>query len=420
MRSNRLLNEVSLLERDIDLMALQSDIFEMLKNEFVVRAILAEERKVVRYALQQGIVDKHDVNLNEGLLADIVLGAGQMLGNWASVVGVPLGSAFGVAGVLWYGNEALKGSPGTYQFFMDIIFCLFSAAAVPDPTPATGTAGTIAKTIIAPFAKLGNAARALGRGVLDAGKALAWTKSAGPAATVAVEAVVKAEPTIVKATPFIERVVTGAKGVMESVASAVKSLPGGKSFASIVELVGKYATQAWQFVKKCLQALINVGKTSAAAEGRALTTTAGETTAIVTAGAAKGFRVAASARVSNVLTRMQAFVGTLITKIEAQMAANTVKGLTAAGAEISFKVGDDVGKLVFNKSGVVEMIAGANRAHVPVDDIVKSLADNPKLVKALTNGGIKAPSVERTIASMVKSIGNLGDGASEEPEITYA
>jgi len=326
MSTRSLLRETRIIEREIDLLTLQSNLFEVLKSEFVVRAILAEERKVVRYALQQGIIDKRDVNLNEGLIADIVLGAGQMLGNWASVVGVPLGSAFGVAGVLWYGNEALKGEPGTFQFFMDIIFCLFSAAAVPDPTPATGTASTIAKTIIAPFAKLGNSARALGRGVLDAGKALAWTKSAGPAGAIAVEAIVKAEPAIVKAGPFIERVVAGAKGIMESVAGAVKSLPGGKSFASIVELIGKYATQAWQFAKSCIEALLSVGKSAT----KAAAGTAG-TAAVKGAksGAAAGAEVAAVAG---------ARLGVRIGKLAQPAVAATVRGMGKAAQAILVKV----------------------------------------------------------------------------------
>jgi hypothetical protein len=420
MRTKSLLNEALLIEREIELLTIQSGLSEMLKEEFVVRAVLAEERKVIRYAMHQGIIDKRDVNLNEGIIADIVLGVGQMLGNWATIVGVPLGSIFGAAGVLWYGNEMLKGTPGSFQFYMDLIFCLFSAAAVPDPSPATGTAATVARTIIAPFAKLGEAARALGRGVLEAGAALKWTQSLGPAGKAGVNAIVKVEPQVVKSFPFIDRVVTRAGDVMRSVASKVSGLPGGKSFARIAGVVVEHAAKAWQLIKECLQALINVGKTSAAAEGKALTTTAGETTALATAGAARGFRVVTSAQVPSVLTRMQTFVGPLITKIEAQMATNTIKSLTAAGAEFSFKVGDDAGKLVFNKSGVVEVIMGGNRGVQHVDKVIAGLAQNPKLVKILTDGGIKAPSTGRTIASIVRSIGKLGGGASEEPEATYA
>ncbi len=325
--SRSLLRETVLLEREVDTLVMQSALMELLNSEFVVRSVLAEERKVVRYAIQQGIIDKRDVNLNEGLLADIVLGAGQMLGNIGSSVGLPLGSAFGAAGVLWYGNEAIKGTPGTLQFYMDIIFCLFSAAAVGDPTPATGTAATIARTILAPFVKAGAAARALGQGVLNAGKALAWTKSAGPATVVAVEAAVKAEPAIVRATPFIERVVTGAKGVMESVASAVKSLPGGKTFARIVETVAKYATQAWQFAKSCIEALIAVGKSATkAAAGKAGTTAV---KAAGTRGAAAGAEAAAVAG---------ARLGVRVGKLAQPAVAATVRGMGRAAQAVLVRV----------------------------------------------------------------------------------
>ena len=326
MKSQYLLRESLLIEREVDLMELQSALFELLNEEFIVRSALAEERKVIRYAIQRGIIEETDARLDEGLLADVILGVGQAVGNWASLVGVPLGSIFGAAGVLWYGNEALNGEPGTFQFYMDIIFCLFSAAAVPDPTPATGTAAQIAKTILAPFAKLGNAARALGRGVLDAGKALAWTKSVGPAGTLALEAVAKAEPAIVKATPFIERVVTGAKGIMESVANAVKSLPGGKTFATIVETVSKYAVQAWQFIKSCLEALLSVSKTASKAA-------AGKAGAAAVRGAKTG--AAAGAEAAAVAG---ARLGVRIGKLAQPAVAATVRGMGKAAQAVLVRV----------------------------------------------------------------------------------
>lgn len=261
MRNREIFLESKKVERQLATFQLEGALLEAMKDKFIARAMLAEQRKIEKYALQIGLVNEHQ--LNEGFLADITLGAGQMLGNWASIVGVPLGSAFGIAGVLWYGNEMLAASPGSFDFFMNLIFCLFSAAAVPDPSPASGTAATLAKTIIAPFAKLGNAAKALGSGVLDAGKALTWVKATGPAAAVATEAAMKAEPGLIAATPWIEKTIASAGEVMTSIASKVKNLPGGSKFAGIVETVTKWAGQAWKFIKECIEALINVGKSAA-------------------------------------------------------------------------------------------------------------------------------------------------------------
>jgi len=269
MHNRTIFLESNRLENQLINFQIEGALLEFMKNDFMARVIIAEHRKIEKYALQLGVIDKRQ--LNEGFIADVVLGAGQMLGNWASIVGVPLGSAFGVAGVLWYGNEMLSTAPGSFDFFMNLIFCLFSAAAVPDPTPAAGTASTLAKTIIAPFAKLGNAARALGNGVLDAGKALAWVKASGPAAAVATEAAVKAEPGLKAAAPWIEKTIARAGEVMTSVSTKVKNLPGGAKFLEMTNMVTKYAVQAWQFIKGCIESLINVGK---AAAGKALGTTA--------------------------------------------------------------------------------------------------------------------------------------------------
>lgn len=265
MHNRTILLESKKLEQWLINFQLEGALLEVMKNDLMARSIIAEHRKIEKYALQLGLIDKRQ--LNEGLLADVVLGAGQMLGNWASVVGVPLGSAFGVAGVLWYGSEMLSTAAGSFDFFMNLIFCLFSAAAVPDPTPASGTASTLAKTIIAPFAKLGNAARALGNGVLDSGKALAWVKASGPAAALAVEGAVKMEPALMKAAPWIERTIAGAGEVMTSIATKVKNLPGGSKFTAMIETVTKYAGQAWKFIKGCIESLINVGKSAAGKAG---------------------------------------------------------------------------------------------------------------------------------------------------------
>ena len=93
MRNRAIYLESKRLENYLIDFQIEGALLEVMKNDLMARSIIAEHRKIEKYALQLGLIDKRQ--LNEGFLADVVLGAGQMLGNWASVVGVPLGSAFG-------------------------------------------------------------------------------------------------------------------------------------------------------------------------------------------------------------------------------------------------------------------------------------------------------------------------------------
>jgi len=371
MHNRAIFLESNRLEAQLINFQIEGALLEVMKNDFMARVIIAEHRKIEKYALQLGVIDKRQ--LNEGFIADVVLGAGQMLGNWASIVGVPLGSAFGVAGVLWYGNEMLSTAPGSFDFFMNLIFCLFSAAAVPDPTPASGTASTLAKTIIAPFAKLGNAARALGKGVLDAGKALAWVKASGPAAAVATEAAVRAEPALKAAAPWIERTIAGAGEVMTSIAAKVKSLPGGSKFTAMIETVTKYAGQAWKFIKGCIESLINVGK---AAAGKALGTTAAADASLAAAQAG-GRQTAAIA------TRTAAYES-LRTASNQAATALTRLATTKAGAPLNALISKTPG----GGLGVLNLIAKGDTA--AINAIAKATKQAPGFLPDYLKAGIRA------------------------------
>jgi hypothetical protein len=263
MHNRAILLESKRLEQQLINFQIEGALLEVMKNDFMARAIIAEHRKIEKYALQLGLVNKNQ--LNEGLGMDIALGAGQMLGSIGSYFGFPLGMVFGAAGVIWYGNEMLAAEAGSFDFFMNLIFALFSAAAC-EPTGAAATATNTSK-LFTPFIKLGNAARALGNGVLDAGRALAFVKQGGAATSVAVKAAGAAEPAVVAAIPILDRIVAGAAGLLERVAPQIEKIPGAGIFKTISETIAKWGAKAWELIKDCLTSLFNVARTAAGKAG---------------------------------------------------------------------------------------------------------------------------------------------------------
>jgi hypothetical protein len=263
MQNREILLESKRLESYLINFQIEGALLEVMKNDLMARSIIAEHRKIEKYALQLGLIDKRQ--LNEGIVADVALGIGQTLGSIGSVFGVPLGSAFGAAGVIWYGKEMLAAAPGSFDFFMNLIFALFSAAAI-DPTGTMGVATNTAK-LFTPFIKLGNAARALGRGVVDTGKALAFVKQSGPLAGAAVKAASAAEPAVVAALPLLDRVVAGAGGLLTRITPYMKNIPGAGVFESIIAAITKSGAQAWAFIKECLTAVFNVARATGAKAG---------------------------------------------------------------------------------------------------------------------------------------------------------
>jgi len=263
MQNRAILLESKRLESYLINFQIEGALLEVIKNDLMARSIIAEHRKIEKYALQLGLIDKRQ--LNEGLAADVVLGAGQMLGSIGSYFGFPLGMVFGAAGVIWYGKEMLAAAPGSFDFFMNLIFALFSAAAC-EPTGAAATATNTSK-LFTPFIKLGNAARALGNGVLDAGKALAFVKQGGTATSIAVKAAGTAESAVVAAIPILDRIVAGATGLLQRVAPQIEKIPGAGIFRTISETIAKWGAKAWTFIKDCLTSLFNVARTAAGKAG---------------------------------------------------------------------------------------------------------------------------------------------------------
>jgi hypothetical protein len=263
MHNRAILLESNRLEAQLINFQIEGALLEVMKNDFMARAIIAEHRKIEKYALQLGLIDKH--KLNEGLAADVVLGAGQMLGSIGSYFGFPLGMVFGAAGVIWYGKEMLAAAPGSFDFFMNLIFALFSAAAC-EPTGAAATATNISK-LFTPFIRLGAAAKALGSGVLNAGKALAFVKQGGTAVTVGVNAAAAAQPAIVGAFPILDNIVAGATGLLQRVAPQIEKIPGAGIFRTISETIAKWGAKAWTYIKGCLEALFAVARTAAGKAG---------------------------------------------------------------------------------------------------------------------------------------------------------
>ena len=99
MQNRAIFLESKRLEQQLINFQLEGALLEVMKNDLMARSIIAEHRKIEKYALQLGLVNKRQ--LNEGLGMDIALGAGQMLGSIGSYFGFPLGMVFGAAGVIW-------------------------------------------------------------------------------------------------------------------------------------------------------------------------------------------------------------------------------------------------------------------------------------------------------------------------------
>jgi hypothetical protein len=284
------LHEVALLESQLNRFYAEDALEMMMKNKVIANMILREEKKIIKYSLQKGIV-KSD-QLNEGMWADIGLTAGQMLGSIPGLAEFGVGAAFGAAGVLWYGNEMLN-SKG-FERAMNLVFCVFSAAAI-EPTGVFGETAALGK-VMKPFVQLGEWARGvLGmKAVTQGGKALEMvteklTAQQTEALKAAVESLNAAEKTVAKAaaTPqtksFLiraidwvsETVIKAVKKIFESIGGIIARLPGAELFGKISEVVVKGAKDAWAWIKTSLVALMKLGEVAPGAEAAAKTAAAG-------------------------------------------------------------------------------------------------------------------------------------------------
>jgi hypothetical protein len=255
MHNRAILLESNRLEHQLINLQIEGALLEVMKNDFMARAIIAEHRKIEKYALQLGLIDKRQ--LNEGLGMDIALGVGQAVGSIPGLNLSGVGAAFGVAGVLWYGKEMLNSSG--FDFAMNLMFCLFSAAAI-EPTGIGGEAGTIAK-VLKPFAALGEWARSLG--TLTFETAAAAYKGLSGVSRALVTGAMKAEGPIMKSFGWIQKtIMPRITTIFESIKGMVKGKPGAEMFGKIAERVSTGATGAFAAVKGGFTSLINFGRTA--------------------------------------------------------------------------------------------------------------------------------------------------------------
>jgi len=253
MHNRAILLESNRLENQLINLQIEGALLEVMKNDLMARAIIAEHRKIEKYALQLGLIDKRQ--LNEGMFADIALGLGQAIGGIPGIAEFGVGAAFGVAGVLWYGKEMMANAVGSFDFFMNLIFALLSAAAV-DPTGIFAEAGAFGK-LIKPFAYLGQKVRALG-GLAKAAVGL------GPAEKVVAEAASKAAGPLSTGLAFLgDTVLPQVTRILKSIKSTVMKLPGGAIFTQISELITKHAGKAIEALKNALSPFLRHVETAA-------------------------------------------------------------------------------------------------------------------------------------------------------------
>lgn len=253
--SRALLREVMLAERDLVSFELQGALLEVMNNQVTARIIIAEQRKITRFALGSGMVDRSQ--LSEGLAADIVLGVGQAVGSIPGLNLSGVGAAFGAAGVLWYGKEMLNSSG--FDFAMNLMFCLFSAAAI-EPSGVGGTAGSLGK-VLKPFVALGEWARSLGKLTFET--AARAYRGLSTTSQLLVKGATRAEGPIMTGLTWFEKTILGrVKPIFESIKGMVKGKPGAELFGRIAERVASGATGAFNLIKSGFEALINFGKTA--------------------------------------------------------------------------------------------------------------------------------------------------------------
>lgn len=366
MHNRAILLESNRLENQLINFQIEGALLEVMKNDFMARVIIAEHRKIEKYALQLGLVNKHQIN--EGLGMDIFLGVGQAVG---SIPGLNLsgaGAAFGVAGVLWYGKEMLNSSG--FDFAMNLMFCLFSAAAI-EPTGIGGEAGTIAK-VLKPFAALGQWARSLGTLTLET--AAAAYKGLSGVSRALVTGAVKAEGPIMRSFGWIQKtIMPRITTIFESIKGMVKGKPGAEMFGKIAERVSTGATGAFAAVKGGFTSLINFGRM---ATGKALGTTAAADASLAAARAG-GRQTAASA------TKTAAYAS-LHTASNQAATALTRLATTKAGAPLRALISKTPGEAL----GVLSLIAKGDTA--AINAIAKAAKQAPGFIPDYLKAGISA------------------------------
>jgi hypothetical protein len=258
MNRIRLLQEVKLAENQLLGMEIEGALLEAMNVDVVTSVILAEQRKIIKYAAQLGVINQRQ--LNEGLFADVAIGLGSMLPFGA-------GNVVGAVGVVWYIKEMFKHAAGSFQFFMNLIMALLSSVAAADPT-GLGAAGWVsnAPKLLVPFIKLGNSVKSLATTIKDTQAAQAIIKSikipgaegifryiGSPNVASTIESLLAGLTS--KAASFIELVKSPAA------AKAIGRIPGASGlWTRFVSIAERYGMQAVEFITSRVKSLVDLGK----------------------------------------------------------------------------------------------------------------------------------------------------------------
>ena len=268
MRSS-LLREIRSVEGQLHGMAAEGVLIEMMSNDIITEMIIAEQRKIIKYAISIGAIDKR--RLDEGLFADIAIGLGSML---------PLGAGnvVGALGVVWYIKEMFKQSVGSFAFFMNLIMALLSSVAAADPS-GLGAAGWLsnAPKLLLPFIKLGQAVKSLGTALKGTQAAQTFIKSIKiPGAESIFQFIGK--PNVASGIEsLVTNLTSGAQSMINLIkspqaAQAIGKIPGaGGLWTRFVGIAERYGMQAIEFVTTKVKALVDLAKTAygTAAQGAA-------------------------------------------------------------------------------------------------------------------------------------------------------
>jgi len=261
MNTRSLLREALLIESELNQLEIQGALIEACQVDVIANIIISEQRKIARYALQIGAIDRRQ--LNEGIFADVALGLGQAVGSLPGLAQLGVGAAFGAAGVLYYGAKTLSSSG--FDLFMNVLFTLLSAAAI-EPSGVFGEAGALGK-LIKPFAALGQWARGLGSAITKgAGQMF---KNLSAANKLIVQGAVKAEGPLLKGLTFVEtKVIPNIQKIFSAISGKISKLPGADKIAQIIQKVSSMAGTAVTEIKAAITSLIQFGKSAFGTAGR--------------------------------------------------------------------------------------------------------------------------------------------------------
>jgi len=270
MRSS-LLTEIRGVESQLNGMLAEGALIEMMSNDLIAEMIIAEQRKIIKYAVSIGVIDQR--RLDEGLFADIAIGLGSML---------PLGAGnvVGAVGVVWYIKEMFKQSVGSFAFFMNLIMALLSSVAAADPT-GLGAAGWAANApkMLLPFIKLGQTVTKIGTQLKNTQAAQAFIKSIKiPGAEAIFQFIGK--PNVASG---IESLIAGLTSKAQSFIQLIKSPTAAKAIGKIpgasglwtrfVGIAERYGIQAIEFVTTKVKALVDLAKAAFGESVETLATT---------------------------------------------------------------------------------------------------------------------------------------------------